>query len=310
MARARSPNRDKAFEMWKESGGKLLLKDIAAELRVKDSQIRKWKNQDKWDEQLKGNVTKSKSNVTNKKVPKKEKNIDSEEVFVESDNLTDKQRLFCMYYLKYFNATKAYQKAYGCAYSTAMVEGHRHLRNPKISQEIERQKEEQTNELKLDAKHVLQKYIDIAFADITDYATFGKKEVEAMGPFGPMKDEDGNIMMVEINYVDFMDSTEIDGTIVTEVKKGKDGVSVKLADKMKALDFLAKYTDLLNEEDRKKLQDEKIKTEIAKTQADTEFAKMRASKLRGDRKDTSMLESLIEGRKKYEEMIKERENDG
>jgi uncharacterized protein YjcR len=66
VARARSPNRDKAFEMWKESGGTILLKDIAAELGVKDSQIRKWKNQDNWGEQLNSNVTKSKSNVTNK----------------------------------------------------------------------------------------------------------------------------------------------------------------------------------------------------------------------------------------------------
>jgi phage terminase small subunit len=66
VARARSPNRDKAFEMWKESNGEILLKDIAAQLEVSDSQIRKWKNQDNWDDQLKGNVTISKSNVTNK----------------------------------------------------------------------------------------------------------------------------------------------------------------------------------------------------------------------------------------------------
>jgi phage terminase small subunit len=66
VARARSPNRDKAFEMWKSSNGDMLLKDIAAELNVSDSQIRKWKNQDNWDDQLKGNITISKSNVTNK----------------------------------------------------------------------------------------------------------------------------------------------------------------------------------------------------------------------------------------------------
>lgn len=75
MARARSPNRDKAFEMWKKSGGTILLKDIASKLGVKDSQIRKWKNQDKWDELLKGNVTNSKRNVTNKVgAPKGNKN--------------------------------------------------------------------------------------------------------------------------------------------------------------------------------------------------------------------------------------------
>ncbi|WP_243458085.1 terminase small subunit [Sporosarcina sp. Te-1] len=51
------------------------------------------------------------------------------------------------------------------------------LRNPKISSEIDRLKADQAYELKLDVRDVLQKYIDIAFADITDFATFGKKEV-------------------------------------------------------------------------------------------------------------------------------------
>lgn len=67
MARPRNPKRDQAFEIWKESGGKKKLKDIAAELGVSDSQIRKWKNQDKWDEALNSNVTKLKGNVTKRK---------------------------------------------------------------------------------------------------------------------------------------------------------------------------------------------------------------------------------------------------
>ena len=68
MARARDPNRIKAKEMYLASDGEMLLKNIAAELVKSDSQIRKWKNQDKWDEQLKGNVTnKSNGSVTNEK---------------------------------------------------------------------------------------------------------------------------------------------------------------------------------------------------------------------------------------------------
>ena len=43
-----------------------VLKELASELNVSDSQIRKWKSVDKWAEELKGNVTKSNSNVTNK----------------------------------------------------------------------------------------------------------------------------------------------------------------------------------------------------------------------------------------------------
>lgn len=64
MARPRSPNRDRAYELWQQSEGKRLLKDIAAELRVSEEQIRKWKNQDKWD---KVTLPKAKSNVTNHK---------------------------------------------------------------------------------------------------------------------------------------------------------------------------------------------------------------------------------------------------
>lgn len=64
MARPRNPKRDEAFQMWIESKGQMLLKDIAEQLELSDSQIRKWKNQDKWDDQLKGNVTKSNGNVT------------------------------------------------------------------------------------------------------------------------------------------------------------------------------------------------------------------------------------------------------
>ena len=66
MARQRSPERSKAFEIWKSSGGTKKLKDIAAELGVLDTQIRKWKNQDKWDQKLKGTLPKSKGNVTKK----------------------------------------------------------------------------------------------------------------------------------------------------------------------------------------------------------------------------------------------------
>lgn len=64
MPRARSPKRDKAYKMWLDSGGKRKLKDIASDLGVSETQIRKWKNIDKWN----GNVTnQSKGNVTKRK---------------------------------------------------------------------------------------------------------------------------------------------------------------------------------------------------------------------------------------------------
>lgn len=66
MARKRDPRRDQAKEIWLKSNSKKVLKELANELNVSDSQIRKWKSIDKWADELKGNVTNSKSNVTNK----------------------------------------------------------------------------------------------------------------------------------------------------------------------------------------------------------------------------------------------------
>ncbi len=65
MARKRDPRRDEAKRIWLESNGEKQLKDIASELNVSDSQVRKWKSLDKWSAELKGNVTNVKGNVTN-----------------------------------------------------------------------------------------------------------------------------------------------------------------------------------------------------------------------------------------------------
>ncbi|EOS7873917.1 small subunit of terminase [Enterococcus hirae] len=64
MARQRDPRRDEAKKIWLESNGEKQLKEIALELNVSDSQVRKWKSVDKWSAELKGNVTIGKSNVT------------------------------------------------------------------------------------------------------------------------------------------------------------------------------------------------------------------------------------------------------
>lgn len=65
MARQRDPRRDEAKKIWLDSNGEKKLKEIASELNVSDSQIRKWKSVDRWSAELKGNVTNAKGNVTN-----------------------------------------------------------------------------------------------------------------------------------------------------------------------------------------------------------------------------------------------------
>lgn len=119
-----------------------------------------------------------------------------------------------------------------------------------------------TDDLFLDARDIFRKYAAIALADITDFMNFGKKEVEVMGMFGPLTDEEGDPIMKEVNYVDFKESTVVDGSTITEAKQGKDGVSIKLADKMKALEKLKQYFELLPESVKRRLQQEKMQQDM------------------------------------------------
>lgn len=91
MARPRSPGRDKARQLWLESGKSRLLKSIAEELRVSEEQVRKWKNQDKWDlvtlPNENGNVTKQRGaqpgnkNAAGHGAPKKNSNAEKHGLF-------------------------------------------------------------------------------------------------------------------------------------------------------------------------------------------------------------------------------------
>lgn len=251
------PNWELIQKEWETT--KITFKALAEKHGVKEGTLKSRRSREKWLKEKDATKTEKVATIPRKMQPKKEEY----EPVVESENLTDKQRLFCIYYIKYFNATKAYQKAYECAYTTARVEGHRHLANPNISDEIDRMRDETLSEKKISADDILQKYIDIAFADITDFTTFGRKEVAVY-------DEAGNADTIEVNYIDFKESSEVDGTIITEVKQGKDGVAVKLADKMRALEWLANYTELLSDTNKVRLQEEKLKAEKAKLDAELE----------------------------------------
>lgn len=53
MARQRNPMRDEAYRIWIESNKQKPLKDVAEELGVSPSTVRKWKSEDKWDRESK-----------------------------------------------------------------------------------------------------------------------------------------------------------------------------------------------------------------------------------------------------------------
>lgn len=251
----------------------LSMTTLAEQYSVNVSTLRSRKNRESWQRNADATQRENVATRPAEKKPAKKKATTKEPDTDPAIDLTEKQRLFCIYYLKYFNATKAYRKAYGCAYSTAMVNGSQLLRKTKVAAEIDRLKEEQTTEIKLSIQDLIQKYIDIAFADITDYTEFGQKsyKVERIVDIDP--DTGQVIKQLEdqhYSYVDLKDHTEVDGTIITEVKQGRDGVTVKLADRMKALEMLTKYYDFLPENAKRQLEEEKLKLEIEELKEDPE----------------------------------------
>ena len=240
MPKVKDARADKAFEMYKQG---LKLVEIANQLGVAEGTVRSWKNRYKWAgdnatlQRSKRNVAKNSKTLINNKESPVAHEVES---VMKNTELTDKQQLFCIYYIRCFNATKAYQKAYGCNYTTAMSEGSKHLRNPKIKEEIFRLKQERLNREFLSESDIFQKYMDIAFADITDYVEFGN------GSFNdPETGEE-----VSYSFVNLKDSKTVDGTIVSEVSKGREGAKIKLADRMKALQWLTDHMNLATDKQK------------------------------------------------------------
>lgn len=238
MPRSRSPDSIKAERMYK-SGMNLV--DIAKEIGKPPGTVRRWKSTQGWNSERSGkkaNVRKQETEQNSKKV---EAIAPEVERVIDNPNLTDKQRLFCCLYIRCFNATKAYRKAYGCSYETALTNGPGLLRNTRIKEEIQRLKQNRLNRELLSTEDIFQKYIDMAFADVTDFTDFGNVEINTEN--GPMT----------VSYVNIKDAGEVDGTLINEISKGKDGVRVKLPDREKALRWLSEHMDLATAEQKAKV---------------------------------------------------------
>lgn len=284
MPRARSPERDLAYQLWLDSGKKKKLKDIAEELGVSEDLVSKWKRQDKWSDNP---TNKKPTNPTIKRAKKTAERIE------KNQELTDKQKLFCIYFSKTFNATSAYQKAYGCSYAAALTNGPRMLGNARIVDEIQRLKKERYAQALLSPEDIFQKYMDIAFADIGDYMSWGQEEEPVIAQFGPVQipnPETGEkeTLMQNVNVVRLKESRDVDTSLIGEVKQGRDGVTVKLPDRMKALEWLADHMDMATAE-------QKARTE--KIIAETERLKAGGSGSQDNEFLNAWKQSIIEGYK-------------
>lgn len=241
-----------AFEDYKNG---MKQKEIAKKYGTTINTVKSWSRRYEWSKKKKKGAPRNKSVHTKKECKKIAEEI------VETSELDEEHQLFCIYYLKYHNKVKAYQKVKpNTPYNSACVMASRWSKQPAVIEEINRLKKELYEDALLDPQDIVQKYIDIAFADLNDYLEYGREEVPVIIK-NPDTGED-EVLKQTVNMVKFKESAFADGTILSEVKQGRNGASIKLADRMKALDWLSKHMNITTEE-------QKLKIEVLKKQLNT-----------------------------------------
>lgn len=187
-------------------------KDIAEKYGVSLNTVKSWKTRHGWSkDKNKGMHTKIKVCTQNKR------DAEKREIAILNDSLTEKQRLFCLYYVKYRNKVKAYQKAYQCSYENACGNATALWKNIEVQNEVNRIMDDIREDIKVDIVDLIQQQIDIARADITDFVEIGR------GMISPKQ--------------------EIDGTLIKEIRDTPTGISIKLYDKQKAIEYLTDHVD-------------------------------------------------------------------
>ena len=211
----------------------ITMKDLAEKFEVKPSTLRSRKNREKWQRNATNNVA-TKNATQHKSVATQKVTQKTQEVLSES-NLKDWEEVFCLEYLTHFNKTKAYRKARpGTTYESARVLGSSTFAKINIQARLKELKQAQREDLYIGSLDIKEAWAKQAFADITDFVDFGTEEREEWNKHLE------EMETVERSFVRLKDVEEVDGTLVQEVKLGRDGVSVKLYDKQKALQELLK----------------------------------------------------------------------
>ena len=220
-----SENYELAYVDYKDG---MKYKDIADKYKVSINTVKSWKSR-KWNDMEEDATPNKKGAHKTKKVAHKEK----VQLVIDNDSLTEQQKMFCIYYLQSFNETKAYQQAYQCSYDTAHTNAWRLKANKGIKAEITRLKAELQQEVHIDTKDLINELARQLKADVKDFVEFGQ-EIATNPDTG-----DDYIR----SYMRFKDMDEVDGTLIDNIKLGRDGVSLQLPNKQKALEMLLKYTD-------------------------------------------------------------------
>lgn len=263
-------------------------KDIASKYNVTLNTVKSWKTRYKWKKDAVEKESAEKVCTQNKSMHTLEKGAEEKSIpdikeeieKIDADGLTGKQRLFCDYYIRTFNATQSAIKA-GYSKNTAYAIGYENLKKPQVKAYLEKLRDAYTEDIYLDTKRLLERHRQIAFYDINDY-------VNDDGTLKDLSECDGSLIRkVSAEKTNIEQISEIG-----EEKKTKTKEVIKtnfeLEDRSKSLIFLTKFYGLDPDtniaKERLEIEKEKVYgtgNGEGKTSGSVEKAKSILIKLRG-----------------------------
>ena len=139
--------------------------------------------------------------------------------------LTPKQKRFVDEYIVDQNATQAAIRA-GYKEKTAYAIGVENLKKPQIFAEIAARLDKLLKETRVTQERVVHELAAIGFADITDYISVR-----------------GETVFIK----DTSELTQAQRAAVASIKQGQYGIEIKLNDKLRAVELLAKHLGMLEQ---------------------------------------------------------------
>lgn len=189
---------------------------------------------------------------------------------VSDSGLTQKEQDFVLYYLESNNAAQSYMKAYNKDKKLASLRAYELLHKQHIKSEIKRLKKIMRLAYDIDPSKYLETLLKAANADIGDYISFAEEEIPEFNDEGiPMVNPDtGEPITRKVNRMHLNDSSMVDTSIITEIKQGRDGISIKLVDKLKAWEKLREFFDWKQKQEKSESTDNSLIDAIGKSTKD------------------------------------------
>lgn len=152
------------------------------------------------------------------------------------EKLTDKHRRFIAAYMISGNAKDAAIEA-GYSGKHAASQGFQLMKNPAVKKELEKRHESILAKAEISATEVLLELKKVGFANMQDYLVVGEDGLPRLDWSKLTREQAASLAEVTVDTY-----TEGGGEDAREVKK----VKFKLADKLSALDKLARHLGLFN----------------------------------------------------------------